>query len=104
MPQVWVPVLVLSAVLMGWATAAYLHTARPTERIPLGSWRLPRGGPQGVRWLGALGSGGIVLGSLVVASDDTALALALVAGGVVLAFLVQAILLRRNNRALVQRH
>jgi hypothetical protein len=101
MAGVWVAVLALSAVLMGWATAAYLRRANPTEHIPLVSFRLlPRGGPGWARWLGALGSGGIVLAALVAASDDLALGVALVVGGTVLSLLVQAGLLQRHNQQL----
>jgi hypothetical protein len=104
MMGVWIVVLALSAVLMGWATAAYLHGAKPTEQLSLVTFRLlPRGGPGSARWLGALGSGGIVLASLLAASDDLALGIALVLGGTALAVLVQAGLLRRHNDRLRQR-
>ena len=104
MAGVWVAVLALMAVLMGWATATYLRHMKPTEHIPLVSWRLlPRGGPGWARWLGAVGSGGIVLAALILASDDLALALALVVGGTVLALLVQSALLQHHNQQLRQR-
>ena len=104
MAGVWVAVLALMAALMGWVTATYLRRVKPTEHIPLVNWRLmPRGGPSWARWLGAVGSGGMVLAALILSSDDLALALALVVGGTALSLLVQSALLRHHNQQLRQR-
>ncbi|WP_409330593.1 hypothetical protein [Trujillonella humicola] len=102
MTAVWVAALVVSAALMGWGTATELRMAKPAERIPLSTWR-PQGRPTGIRWLAALGSGGIVIASLMVASEDWAVAFALVTGGVLLALIVQTVLLRRHNQQIAHR-
>jgi hypothetical protein len=56
-----------------------------------------------MRWLGGVGSGGIVFAALMMTSEDWPVGLALVTGAVVLSLVVQTVLLRRHNDQLAQR-
>jgi hypothetical protein len=102
---VWAPILVVAAVLAGWALAVYLRRTSPAERIPLFRWRIRSGGtPSWALWLGAGSSSICFLAALKLASDQLPLFAALTIGWMLLALLVQAALLRRHNQRLDEVH
>jgi hypothetical protein len=98
---VWAPILVVAAVLSGWALAIYLRRTSPAEHIPVFRWRITPGGTPG--W--ALGTGALswsicLLAAGMLAAGHLALFAALFIGSMLLALLVQAALLRRHNQQL----
>jgi hypothetical protein len=101
---VWTPVLIVGAVLSGWALAVYLRRTRPTERIPPFRWRITPDGTPG--WALGLGAGSAcicLLAALKLAGGRLALFAALTVGWMLFASLVQAALLQSHNRGLDRR-
>jgi hypothetical protein len=98
---VWAPILVLTAVLSGWALAVYLRRSSPAERVPLFRSRIAPGGTPG--W--ALGAGALsaaisFLAAEMLASGRLAIFAALTFGWMLVSLLVRAALLRRHNQRL----
>jgi hypothetical protein len=98
---VWAPILVVAAVLAGWAFAVYLRRTTPTERIPLIRWRIRSGGTPGWALGLAAGSSSIcILAALKLASGRLPLFALLIIGSMLVSLLVQAALLSRHNQRL----